>query len=77
MNPLRRPRLWVRIAAIIALTVALWLLLIPRTALYYVDDAGHPYDISALYSWGTTEQSIIGALRLPRSTTSDHQFVLF
>lgn len=51
VNPLMRPRLWIRIASLAALLAAAWLLLIPRTALYSVDDEGRPQDVRAKWSW--------------------------
>ena len=61
MNPIRRPRPWVRLASVIALGFALWLLLVPRIALYYVDDGGEPYDVDVKYAWGrgTSDQVMI------------------
>lgn len=52
MNPLRHPRPWVRLASVVALGFALWLLLVPRIALYYVDDEGAPYGVDVKYAWG-------------------------
>lgn len=51
MNPFRRPQLWVRLLAVAALLVAVWLLLTPRTVLYYVDDQGNPDEVRSVYSW--------------------------
>jgi hypothetical protein len=61
MNPLRRPRPWVRLASVVALGFALWLLLVPRIALYYVDDGGEPYGVDAKYAWGrgTSDQVMV------------------
>lgn len=59
MKFLRRPTLWVRLASVAALLGAGWLLLVPRTASYLVDDEGHPYDMSVLYSWDTSDQAMI------------------
>jgi hypothetical protein len=61
MNPIRRPRPWVRLASVVALGFALWLLLVPRIALYYVDDNGKPYDVDVKYAWGrgTSDQEMI------------------
>lgn len=59
MNLLRRPRFWARLVSVIALLAAGWLLLIPRTAAYFVDDDGHPYDLSVLYSRDTSDQTVI------------------
>jgi hypothetical protein len=60
MNPIRRPRPWVRLASVVALGFALWLLLVPRIALYYVD-GDRPYDVDVKYAWGrgTSDQVII------------------
>jgi hypothetical protein len=61
MNPIRRPRPWVRLASVVALGFALWLLLVPRIALYYVDDGDRPYDVDVKYAWGrgTSDQVMI------------------
>lgn len=61
MNPLRIPRLWVRLASVVMLGFALWLLLVPRIALYYVDDGGAPYEVDAKYAWGrgTSDQVMV------------------
>lgn len=48
----------------VALIAAVWLLLVPRTAVYFVDDGGRPYDIRVLYSWGTSDQILIFPKRL-------------
>lgn len=57
----QRSRLWVRLGSVAAFLIAAYLLLIPRTALYYVGDDGHPYGIEVLYSWSTGgDQTIIG-----------------
>ncbi|MFF2852962.1 M48 family metalloprotease [Streptomyces sp. NPDC058001] len=54
-----RLRLWVRLFSMTALMVAIWLLLIPRTALYYVDDEGRPYDVRVVHSWRTTDRTLL------------------
>lgn len=61
MNPIRRPRPWVRLASVVALGFALWLLLVPRIALYYVDDGGAPYGVDVKYAWGrgTSDQVMV------------------
>ncbi|MBV7695995.1 hypothetical protein [Streptomyces sp. TRM70350] len=59
MNILRRPKFWVRLVSVAALLGAGWLLLVPRTAAYFVDDEGHPYDMSVLYSWDTSDQAMV------------------
>jgi hypothetical protein len=59
MNILRRPKFWVRLVSVAAFLGAGWLLLVPRTAAYFVDDEGHPYDLSVLYSWDTSDQAMI------------------
>ncbi len=61
MNPLRRPRPWVRLASFVAFGFALWLLLVPRIALYYVGDDGMPYDVDVKYAWGrgTSDQVLV------------------
>lgn len=53
MNPFRRPAPWVRLLSVAALLAAVWLLLVPRTALYYVDDQGQPEDVYSVLSWST------------------------
>ncbi len=60
MNLRRLPRPWVRLASVVALGFALWLLLVPRIALYYVDD-GVPYDVDVKYAWGrgTSDQMML------------------
>lgn len=56
-----RPRLWARLLSVAALLGAAYFALVPRTALYYVGDDGHPYDVEALYSWNTGgDQTILG-----------------
>jgi len=58
-----RARLWTRLLAVAALLAAAYFTLIPRTALYYVGDDGHPAGVEALYSWGTGgDQTILGDL---------------
>jgi hypothetical protein len=52
MNPLRHPRPWVRLASVVAIGFGLWLLLVPRIALYWVDDNGAPYAVDVKYAWG-------------------------
>ena len=49
------------LASAVALGFALWLVLIPRIALYYVDDGGEPYGIDSKYAWGrgTSDQVMI------------------
>lgn len=61
MNPFRRPRRWVRLASVVALGFALWLVLVPRIALYYVDDGGEPYGVDVKYAWGrgTSDQVMV------------------
>lgn len=61
MNPFRRPRPWVRLASVVALGFALWLLLVPRIALYFVDDGGEPYGVDVTYAWGrgTSDQVMV------------------
>jgi hypothetical protein len=61
MNPFRHARRWARIASVVALGFALWLLLVPRIALYYTDDNGAPYDVNVKYAWGrgTSDQVMI------------------
>ncbi|MCZ9350516.1 hypothetical protein NGM36_12035 [Streptomyces mutabilis] len=59
MNLLGRPKFWTRLVSVAALLGAGWLLLIPRTAAYFVDDEGAPYDMSVLYSWDTSDQAMI------------------
>jgi hypothetical protein len=60
MNPLKlRP--WIRLASVVALGFALWLVLVPRIALYWLDDNSAPYGIDAKYAWGrgTGDQEMI------------------
>ncbi len=59
MNLLGRPKFWTRLVSVAAFLGAGWLLLIPRTAAYFVDDEGAPYDMSVLYSWDTSDQAMI------------------
>lgn len=61
MNPLRRPRPWLRLLSLLALGFALWLLLVPRIALYWIDDDGAPYGIDSKYAWGkgTSDQEML------------------
>lgn len=61
MNPLRRPRPWIRLACVVALGFGLWLLLAPRIAMYLVDDNGAPYDVNVKYAWerGTSDEILI------------------
>ncbi|MFG2784510.1 hypothetical protein ACGFY7_42620 [Streptomyces prunicolor] len=59
MTLLRRPRFWVRLVSITVFLLAGWLLLVPRTASYLVSDEGRPYDMSVLYSWDTSDQTLI------------------
>jgi hypothetical protein len=61
MNPIRRPRPWVRLLAVVALGFGLWLLLVPRIAMYYLDDGGEPYSVDVKYAWGrgTGDQEMI------------------
>jgi hypothetical protein len=51
----------VRLASVVALGFALWLLLVPRIALYYVDDGGEPYGVDVKYAWGrgTSDQVMV------------------
>ena len=60
MNPLRRPRLWARLAATTMLLIAAWVLLVPITAVYMTSDANPaPREVSSMYSWWTTEQDLV------------------
>lgn len=61
MNLLRYSRLSVRLVSVVALGFALWLLLVPRIALYFVNDEGTPFDIDVKYAWGrgTSDQVFI------------------
>jgi hypothetical protein len=65
MNPLNRPQPWVRLTSVVALLAALWLCLVPRTVSFFRDSgsatepSGSPYDISVLYSWGTSDSQMI------------------
>ncbi|MER7015406.1 hypothetical protein ABT324_28575 [Saccharopolyspora sp. NPDC000359] len=61
MNPLRRPRPWVRLASAAVIGFALWLLLVPRIAMYFVDDGSDPYSVRAKYAWGrgTSDQIML------------------
>lgn len=66
-----KPRLWVRLAAAVALGFALWLLLVPRMALYYLDNDSlqteddQPFGVDAKYAWGqgTSEQMLMWPAR--------------
>jgi len=60
MNPLRHPRAWTRFACVVAVGFGLWLLLVPRIALYWVDDDGAPYGVDVKYAWGrgTSDQEM-------------------
>ncbi|WP_399138398.1 hypothetical protein Q3A86_13030 [Streptomyces sp. NBUA17] len=62
MNPFRHPRPWARVASLVAFGFALWLLLVPRIALYYVDDGGAPYDVDVKYAWGRGTSDQVMAL---------------
>lgn len=58
LNPLRRPRLWTWGLSILMFIGGMVLLLLPVTALYYLDDNGNPYDVETIY--GTrTDQNLI------------------
>ncbi|MFC0496039.1 hypothetical protein ACFFKE_14305 [Streptomyces mutabilis] len=59
MNLARRPKFRTRLVSVAAFLGAGWLLLIPRTVAYFVDDEGAPYDMSVLYSWDTIDQAVI------------------
>lgn len=48
-----RSRLFARLAATAAFLIAAYLVLIPRTVVYFIGDDGQPYHVDALYSWGT------------------------
>ena len=61
VNPLRRPRLWARLAATLLTIVAGWLLLVPITAVYETSDGPSDgdqgtRDIAVLYSWWTDDE---------------------
>lgn len=67
MKPIPRPRLWVRLVSVVALGFALWLLVVPRMALYYFDDERfgvddvQPFGVDVTYAWGrgTSDQMLI------------------
>jgi hypothetical protein len=57
---LRRPRLYVWAAAVVAFLVAAWLLLVPITVVYLVStEQPDPYRDSHLYSWWTRDQNLV------------------
>ena len=63
MALIRQPRLWTRILGLLVLLVALWILLIPITAVYVTTDVSSidnlgPHDVSVLYSWWTSDESL-------------------
>lgn len=60
VNPVRNPRPWVRLASVVAIGAALWLLLVPRIAMYFVNDSGEAYGAYAKYAWGrgTSDQML-------------------
>jgi hypothetical protein len=64
VNPLRRPRLWARLAATMMIIAAGWLLLVPITAVYVTSDGTSDSDqgpraISTLYSWSTSDEVLV------------------
>lgn len=60
MNPLRRPRRWVRIAVTVLIGAALWLLLTPITVVYFTTDRdAAPRVVAVLYSWRTSDQEVV------------------
>jgi hypothetical protein len=73
MNPFRRPQLWVRLLSVAALLFALWLLLTPRTVLYYVDDQGNPEEVYSVYSWsaGRDQMMMLDKNMFERGGTPD------
>ncbi len=50
-----------RLASVVALGFALWLLLVPRIALYYVGAGEEPYGVTVKYAWGrgTSDQLMV------------------
>jgi hypothetical protein len=50
LNPFRRPKLWTRTLTVLMFLGGLVLLLLPVTALYYLDDNGNPYDVRTIYA---------------------------
>lgn len=58
VNPLRRPRLWVWAVSVLMFIAGLVFLLLPVTAIYYLDGQGDPYDIETLYA--TRSDEVLG-----------------
>lgn len=57
---LRRPRLYVWAAAVVAFLVAAWLLLVPITVVYLVSaEQPEPYRVSHVYSWWSSDQNLV------------------
>jgi len=56
VNPFRRPKLWARLAGVVLVLLAAWLLLVPITVAYVTPA---PRAVSTLYSWWTSEQDLI------------------
>jgi hypothetical protein len=64
VNPLRRPRLWTRLAAALMVAAGSWLLLVPITAVYVLDGSteggnDRPQSVSVLYSWWTSDEVLV------------------
>lgn len=58
-NPLRRPRLWTWTLSTLMIIGGLVLLLLPVTALYYLDDNDSPYDIRTMYTTRSDQTMIL------------------
>ncbi|AXB41175.1 hypothetical protein [Amycolatopsis albispora] len=59
LSPFRAPRLYVRLAAALAIGYAAWLLLVPITVDYTAGERGVTVE-RTLYSWWTNHHTIIG-----------------
>lgn len=58
VNPLRRPRPWAWAVSVLMFIAGLVFLLLPVTALYYLDDHGNPYQVETIY--GTRSDQVLG-----------------
>jgi hypothetical protein len=64
LNRLRRPRRWACLAATAMVVVAAWLLFVPISAVYVTSDISSvdhlpPHDVSTLYTWWTSDESLV------------------
>jgi hypothetical protein len=64
VNPLRCPRLWTRLMAALVIVAGSWLLLVPITAVYVMNDGTGdvnrgPDSIAVLYSWWTSDEVLV------------------